>query len=147
MGITPLFSNHIIISRLGGVDQVGKGNAVKIVGDHRVQLAPHRQGAALGHAAALHGVLLQAGHRGQAALAQAQDAADGVLLGRFGQAVAAGLAAQPLQIPLLDKAFYARLQILFRDILSCGDLLQGNVAVVLMLRYVDHDTQRITALR
>ena len=68
MGITPLFSNHIIISRLGGVDQVGKGNAVKIVVDHRVQLAPHRQGAALAHAAAFDRVLLQTGHRGQAPL-------------------------------------------------------------------------------
>ena len=98
--------NHIIIPRLAGVHQVRQSDAVEIVVDHRIQLAPHRQGAALGHAAALHGVLLQAGHRGQAALAQAQDAADGVLLGRFGQALAAGLAAQTGQVALLDKALH-----------------------------------------
>ena len=49
---------------------------------------------------------------------EAQDAADGVLLGRFGQAVAAGLAAQTGQVALPDKALYDGLQILFRKF-SC----------------------------
>ena len=73
---------------------------------------------------------------------EAQDAADGVLLGRFGQAVAAGLAAQTGQVALLDKALHDGLQILFGNFLPCGDL-----AVVLVLGNINHNTQRITALR
>lgn len=74
-------------------------------------------------------------------------AADGVLLGRFGQAVAAGLAAQTGQVALLDKALHDGLQILFGNFLPCGDLLQGDIAVVLVLGNINHNTQRITALR
>ena len=129
----------------GFLQQIRDGDAVEIVVDHRIQLAPHRQGAALGHAAALHGVLLQAGHRGQAALAQAQDAADGVLLGRFGQTVAAGLAAQTGQEIRPDKELDDTFKILFRYVLPLGDRPQRDIPVGLMLREVDHDPQGIAS--
>ena len=68
-------------------------------------------------------LLLQAGHGGQAALGNAQDGAHGVILGRTGQSITAGLAPQAGEVTLLHQPFYDGLQIFFRDVLPIGDLL------------------------
>ena len=56
--------NHVIVPHLIRVHQVGQGDAVEKVLDHRVQLAPHGQGAAVRHAGTVHMLLLQAGYGG-----------------------------------------------------------------------------------
>ena len=68
-------------------------------------------------------------------------------LRRLGQTVASPLPTQTGQYLFPYQRFQNALQILFGNFLPCGDLLQGDIAVVLVLGNIDHNTQRITALR
>ncbi len=115
----------------------------EIVGDEVVQAFPHLIGAAVGQAGAGGCTRRQAGDGGQAALGEHEDLLHGVLVGAAGQAVTAALAAQTLQKAVLHQHLEDVLQILFRDLLPCGDFLEGNVFFRLMFGKVDHHAQRI----
>ena len=110
----------------------------EIVGDEVVQALPHLIGAAVGQAVAGGCTRRQAGDGGQAALGEHEDLLHGVLVGAAGQAVTAALAAQTLQKAVLHQHLEDVLQIFFRDLLPCGDFLEGNVFFRLMFGEVDH---------
>ena len=87
----------------------------------------------------------EASDGGERALHQPQDLASRELIRALAQAVAAALAAHALDHAAFDERFDDALQILFRNVLPLGDLLERDVPVGLVLGHVDEHAQRVAA--
>ena len=109
---TALRSNHIVISAVPAVHQVGNGDAVEKLIDHLIQLLPHGKGAATGNPGTGRGILLQAGHRGQVPLGETQDLPHRILLRGAGQPIAPALTPHARENAVLHQTFQDGLQIL-----------------------------------
>ena len=126
--------------------QVRERILIKILVDDVVQPGPERQRAAFGRAVTRRAAGLETRNRCERALHQPQDLARSELIGALAQAVAAALAAHPLDHTALDERLDNALEIFFRDILPLGDLLERDIPVGLVLGHVDEHTQCVAAL-
>ena len=140
-------SDYIVIScRIGLIIQnVLESDAVKIVAYHFLKPLPHRQSCALAAAGTAVGLVLKTGNRRQTSLGRTEDLPHAVILRSLSQAVSALKSAGSQQqfCPVQGRQYL--FEILFRYILPTGDVLQRDIAVLLVLGKVEHHAQRISA--
>lgn len=88
-----LLLNHVVITGLAVLHEVGDGDAVEVFVDDFVEALPERESFAASHSGAVGAAGFEAGYWGHGVFGEAKDAAYCVLFRCFREAVAAAFAA------------------------------------------------------
>ena len=121
-------------------------NSRQIPANFPVQPLPHRQRQTFPASLAPVGVLIHTGHRRYGTLGNLQNLQNRVFLRAPGQTVSPLMPPHGLQTARLSQLQGDLLQIFFRNFLPLGNVLQRHIALLLVLRHVQHHPHRISAL-